>query len=169
MRDPRDRALSVAKFAFTPYMQKYYPTSYANSEEYMQHEYEKLLDQWVWFVGNYLLHKKELNIQFIFYERLLHDFPAELNSLLKYLEIPLSQKQQQEIADAVTFSNMKNKSPEHLPKGRSGKWIDQLNQNQKDLVIEKAGILMQWLNYPLIPNEAENYLPCLPIFQKQNF
>jgi aryl sulfotransferase len=78
VRDPRDRALSSAKFAFTPYMQEHYPTEYASPEAYLEGEYERLLDQWVWYTANYLLYRKKLDIHFVFYERLLEGFPGEL-------------------------------------------------------------------------------------------
>ena len=158
VRDPRDRALSAAKFAFTPYMQKHYPSSYSSSEEYFEEEYEKLVDQWVWFTGNYLLHKEELDIHFVFYERLLHDFDRELKRLLQYLELDLTEQQQKEIADAVTFSSMKDKSPKHLQKGKSRKWEKQLSEEQKFLTADRAGALMEWLNYPLKAQD-KNTLP----------
>ncbi|MDT0686239.1 sulfotransferase domain-containing protein [Autumnicola psychrophila] len=161
VRDPRDRALSAAKFAFTPYMKKHYPSHYSSPEEFMENEFENLLERWVWFYGNYLLHKEELDIHFVFYERLLHDFPAELKYLLDYLQVSLSQKEQKELEEAVTFSNMKSKSPKHLNKGKFGKWVDQLNQKQKELAIEKTGDLMQYLNYPLEMTEGQEKLPSL--------
>ena len=34
VRDPRDRALSSAKFAFTPYMQEHYPTHYSSPHNF---------------------------------------------------------------------------------------------------------------------------------------
>ncbi len=148
VRDPRDRALSSAKFAFTPYMQKHYPSSYSSSEEYFEEEYENLLDQWVWFTGNYLLYKEELNIHFVFYENLLHDFTSELKKLLNYLNLPLTEEEQQEIAKTVTFSNMKEKSPAHLHKGQSHKWEKQLSEEEKFLAVDRAGALMEWLRYP---------------------
>lgn len=148
IRDPRDRALSSAKFAFTPYMQKHYPTTYATPETYFEQEYERLLDQWVWFTGNYLLQKDELDIHFIFYERLLLDFENEFESLLKYLQLNLSEKDKNDIAKAVSFTSMKKNSPAHLHKGRYGKWEKQLNEPEKKLAIEKAGALLGWLHYP---------------------
>ena len=162
VRDPRDRALSTAKFAFKPYMQKHYPSPYSSPEEFMENEYERLVERWVWFVGNYLLHKEELDIHFVFYERLLHDFPNELKSLLSYLGISLTQQEQQDIAEAVTFSSMKSKSPKHLNKGKYGKWAQQMDYGQKELAIEKAGDLMQSLSYPLHPSGGESRLPSLP-------
>lgn len=161
VRDPRDRALSAAKFAFTPYMKKHYPSSYSSPEEFFENEYANLLERWVWFYGNYLLHKEELGIHFVFYERLLHDFPEEFKSLLNYLQVTLSEEEQKEIEEAVTFSNMKNKSPKHLNKGKFGKWVEQLSEKEKDLAVEKAGDLMQHLNYPMETAEGQEKLPSL--------
>ncbi|WP_424495209.1 sulfotransferase domain-containing protein [Salinimicrobium sp. GXAS 041] len=161
VRDPRDRALSSAKFAFTPYMQKHYPSSYPSSEEYFEKEYRNLLDKWVWFTGNYLLHKQELNIHFVFYENLLHDFTSELKKLLNYLGLTLTEKEQQEIAEAVTFSNMKEKSPAHLHKGKSRKWEKQLNEDEKFLAVDRAGALMEWLSYPHKGSDPDT-LPRMP-------
>ncbi|GHA42898.1 hypothetical protein GCM10007103_25070 [Salinimicrobium marinum] len=161
VRDPRDRALSSAKFAFTPYMQKQYPSSYATPEDFFEAEYDRLLDQWVWFTGNYLLKKEELDIHFVFYERLLHDFDDELDAILNYLGISLSENERKEIAEAVTFDNMKEKSPGHLQKGKYRKWEKQLSEAEKQLAIDKAGGLLNWLNYPLTSND-KNLLPGIP-------
>jgi aryl sulfotransferase len=161
VRDPRDRALSSAKFAFTPYMQKHYPSSYTTPEEYFEAEYERLLDQWVWFTGNYLLKKEELNIHFVFYERLLQDFDDELDSLLNYLGISLTENERKEIARAVTFDSMKEKSPGHLHKGKYRKWEKNLSEAEKHLAIDRAGALLNWLNYPQTAND-KNLLPELP-------
>lgn len=161
IRDPRDRALSSAKFAFTPYMQKHYPTSYSSPDSYLAGEYERLLEQWEWFIGNYLLRKEDLDIHFIFYERLLCDFEAEFQTLLDYLELPLSRSQQKEIAQNVSFSNMKNTSPGHLQQGKYGKWIRQLSEDQKKLAVEKTGSLLGTLNYSL-SSEKTDSLPQVP-------
>ncbi len=161
VRDPRDRALSSAKFAFKPYMQKHYPTSYATPEDYFEAEYERLLDQWVWFTGNYLLKKEELDIHFVFYERLLLDFEYELDALLSYLEISLSKNERKEIAEAVTFDSMKEKSPGHLHRGKYKKWEKQLSESEKHLAVDKAGALLNWLNYPETAGD-KNALPGLP-------
>ena len=161
VRDPRDTALSAAKFAFTPYMQKHYPTSYNNVEEFFSAEYERLLGQWVWFYGNYLLQKDELDLHFVFYENLLHDFNSEFDSLLDYLNISLTAEEKQAIADAVSFSSMKTESPRHLQKGRSNKWVEKFTSEEINLASGKAGELMQILNYPLTP-EATERSPSVP-------
>ena len=159
VRDPRDRALSSAKFAFTPYMLKHYPTDYSTAEEFLENEYERLLEKWMWHVGNYLLNMGKLDMHVVFYERLLLDFDNEFQELLNYLAIDLSKKEKHQIAKAVSFSTMKTKSPKHLQKGKYGKWESQLNDFQKKIAVEKVGTLLKQLNYPL---EERDKLPSLP-------
>ncbi len=154
-------ALSAAKFAFTPYMQAHYPTPYNSIEEFLDQEYERLLDQWVWFYGNYLLHSQELDLHFVFYENLLKSFPKEYNSLLKYLQLELDAEAKEEIREEVSFSNMKDESPRHLQKGKSRKWVDQLSIEQVEKASIKAGALMRIFGYPLTPGEGVK-LPAIP-------
>ena len=154
VRDPRDRALSASRFAFTPYMKEHYPTSYNTPEDFLNGEYERLLEQWVWFYGNYLLHNEELDLHFIFYECLLKDFNQELEDLLTYLNISLDAFQKLEIQKEVSFSNMKETSPRHLQKGKRRKWVDQLSEAQQKKAAEKAGYLMELFGYSLSKSAA---------------
>lgn len=154
IRDPRDRALSSAEFAFTPYMQQYYPASYSSVSDYLLSEYEQLLEQWIWYTGNFLLHRAELDIHIVFYERLLLDFERELQALLDYLGMTLSLSARQEISQSVAYSTMKHRDPDHLRKGKYGKWVDQLNASQKRLAVDKAEYLLRLLNYPLESGKA---------------
>lgn len=160
VRDPRDRALSSSRFAFTPYMQEHYPSTYASPEEFLEGEYERLLHQWVWFYGNYLLHHEKLDLHFIFYERLLKDFQNELGRLLEYLELDLTGSEKAEIEETVSFSNMKEKSPRHLQKGKRRKWVEQLSEDQQKKAVEKAGFLMDLFGYAT--TASEDSLPGFP-------
>jgi aryl sulfotransferase len=161
VRDPRDTALSAAKFAFTPYMQKHYPSPYNSVDDFFSAEYENLLEQWVWFYGNYLLKKDDLDLHFIFYENLLKSFPKEYDSLLKYLDIDLKEEEKRQIEEEVSFSSMKEESPRHLQKGKNRKWVDQLSIDQIEKASVKAGALMRVFGYPLTPGEGDK-LPSFP-------
>ncbi|WP_029036634.1 sulfotransferase domain-containing protein [Salinimicrobium xinjiangense] len=161
VRDPRDTALSAAKFAFTPYMQKHYPTTYNSVDEFFAAEYDRLLEQWVWFYGNYLLKSAELDLHFVFYENLLKSFPKEYDSLLKYLQIDLSAEEKKQVEEEVRFSSMKADSPRHLQKGRSRKWVDKLEVSEIETASVKAGLLMRIFGYPLTPGEGDK-LPATP-------
>ncbi len=161
VRDPRDTALSAAKFAFTPYMQQHYPSSYNSVEDFLEGEYERLLEQWVWFYGNYLLHSAELDLHFVFYENLLKSFPKEYDSLLQYLQLDLTEAEKKEVEEEVSFSSMKEESPRHLQKGKSRKWVDLLSIDQIEKASVKAGALMRIFGYPLTPGEGDK-LPAFP-------
>lgn len=161
VRDPRDRALSASRFAFTPYMQEHYPSTYTTPEKFLEGEFDRLLEQWVWFYGNYLLHHEELDLYFVFYERLLKDFPHELEGLLHYLELPLNASEKSEVEERVSFSSMKKRSPGHLQKGKSRKWIDQLSEVQQKKAAEKAGFLMDLFGYSLTVSQKDTP-PCFP-------
>ncbi len=155
VRDPRDRALSASRFAFTPYMQEHYPSNYASPDEYLVGEFDRLLEQWFWFYGNYLLHHEQLDLHFIFYEGLLKDFQHELNDLLNYLELSLNPEEKTEIEETVSFSNMKKKSPRHLQKGESRKWVNQLSKAQQKIAAEKVGFLMDLFGYSRFPSQED--------------
>lgn len=162
VRDPRDTALSAAKFAFTPYMQQHYPSPYESVEDFFSAEYERLLEQWVWFYGNYLLHSKELDLHFVFYENLLKSFPKEYDSLLKYLGLQLDEDEKKAVASEVSFSIMKEDNPRHLHKGKSRKWVEQLSIDRLEKAAIKAGPLMRIFGYPLSPGEGDK-LPATPL------
>lgn len=160
IRDPRDRALSETRFAFTPYMLKYYPHGQSAQEAYLKNYFDQIINHWVWHVGNYLLQRSEVSIHFVFYERLLHDFHAELQRLLNYLEIPLDERATEKIASAVHFSSLKPEHSNHLRKGKSDRWKKQFSEEQKVKAQQLAGPLMSLLNYPLETKEEK--LPALP-------
>lgn len=141
-------------------MQEHYPSPYTSPQQYLDGEYERLLEQWVWFYGNYLLHHEKLDLHFIFYERLLKDFQNELGKLVEYLELDLTGSEKAEIEETVSFSNMKEESPRHLQKGKSRKWVDQFSEEQQQKAVEKAGFLMDLLGYSL--TASENSLPHFP-------
>lgn len=162
IRDPRDRAISAAKFAFTEYMLNYFPHNEQNPERYLDNRLEAMIERWLWHVYDYVRYSRELDIHLVFYERLLHNFDSELENLLDYLGVSLHSRQKQEIADAVTFNSMKRKNPNHLRKGSSGGWKEVMTRQQIQRTAKIAGPLMEYLNYPLMPEEDQGELPLVP-------
>ncbi len=111
-------------------------------------------------VGGYLKHQKDLNIHFVFYEILLHNFDQDLEKILEYMGIDLDAKARGEIKEKVSFNNMRKDSPNHIIKGKLGEWVDLLTDAQKEEVLEIANPLLKLLNYPL--NNEIDSLPELP-------
>ena len=154
LRDPRDAAISAAKYVFTPFMQEQHPGGERTSEEYLDHRFAELIFAWVQHVGGYLLRQEEYGIYVIFYERLLADLEGELQALLAYLGVSLPPEEITAIQDAVTFTTMKQKSPHHVRKGQAGGWVDALSPAQKAQAQKIAGSLMALLGYPLAEGQV---------------
>ncbi|MHA2427308.1 MAG: sulfotransferase domain-containing protein, partial [Candidatus Hermodarchaeia archaeon] len=73
LRDPRDVAISASRYVFSPFFRNQHPHEEVTPSDYLKNRlYENLL-YWVRHVGGYLLHRKTMDIHFIFYENLLND------------------------------------------------------------------------------------------------
>lgn len=158
IRDPRDRAISAAKYYCSGYMLKYFPQEEKDPERFLCKNFEKLMKEWVWHVFDYLRLSRECDIHLAFFENFLLDFQQELSKVLEYLEIDLKEIEREALEKAVSFSALKSQNPDHLQKGKSGYWMKQLADEQ----IEKAeiitGPLMRYLHYPKERNERMTFL-----------
>lgn len=161
IRDPRDRAVSASRFAFTPYMKKYYPHGEPEQDSFLAHRLGSMMVDWMQHVGGYLKHKNDLQIHFVFYERLLHSFDTELVSLLQYLGIELDEKTIDYIKHEVDFASMKGENPLHVRKGRAGQWVQMFTDAQKRRAARIAGPMLKQLSYPT-GSRMSNSLPCVP-------
>lgn len=148
IRDPRDRALSEAKFAFSDYMQHYFPCEENSPEEYLNNNFIKSMNRWRWHVYDHLRFAGELNIHIIFYERLLKDFDAEFSSLLEYLETPLDDHEKQWVKEQVQFNTMKKRNNKHLNKKHYGSWEKVLDNQNKKVAEDINEQLLHMMKYP---------------------
>jgi len=148
IRDPRDVVLSMARFAFTSYVIERGTHNEKNQSEFIKNRLYGSTISWVHHVGSYLKRRDDLNIHFIFYERLLYDFKSEINRLNDYLGFVLTSKQMNHLQEVVSLSSMKDKNPNHVQKGKAYGWIDILSLQQKEQIIRIAGPMLDILNYP---------------------
>ncbi|WP_162053234.1 sulfotransferase domain-containing protein [Pontibacter pamirensis] len=148
IRDPRDRAISASKYYCSDYMLKYYPQEEKDPHRFLEKNFEKLMQEWVWHVFDHLRLSRRYNIHIAFYEGFLLDFQQELMRLLDYLEVELSQAKRDELQEAMSFATLKSKNPKHLKKGQSGYWMHQLTDEQVEKAEVIAGPLIRFLNYP---------------------
>ncbi|MEX2592404.1 MAG: sulfotransferase domain-containing protein [Anditalea sp.] len=159
IRDPRDRAVSAAKYYCSDYMLRYFPQEEKDPKVFLQKNFDQLMQEWVWNVWDHLRLSQEFNIHIIFFENLLSDFQRELGRLLDYLELDLDPPQKEELENEVSFSTLKERNPKHLKKGTSGYWKEALSKEQ----IEKAAIiaepLMQFLNYTTEGSPSVDFHP----------
>lgn len=157
IRDPRERAISAARYYCSDYMLKYFPQEEKHPEKFLEKNFEKLIRDWVWHVFDHLRLSQKLNIHISFFERFLFDFKKELSELLSYLNLNLNKKEQEELTSAVSFNKLQKENPKHLRKGKAGTWTDVLTEEQKEISQVIAGPLMDFLNY----NSQENQ----PVFK----
>lgn len=159
IRDPRDVALSKADFAFTPYMQKHYPTWHKSPSEFLEEKAEEIARQWKDHVEEYLRQAPSHDILILFYERLQQDFEEELKLLLDYLGFSFSEDKRNQIAKKVSTGRMREESPQHVRKARHYKWRDNLPEELTAQMNSIAGELLNKLNYPMKSESAEGKLP----------
>lgn len=157
IRDPRDRAISAAKYFCSPYMLKYYPQEETNHEKFLEKNFAKLMHEWVWHVWDHLRMSRQHDIHIAFYEGLVMNFQQELGRLLNYLQVQIPQHRLEELEEAVSFSALKKKNPKHLQKGTAGYWKDVLNPEQIKQAETMAGALLRYLGYPISANEPMSY------------
>ncbi|MGK7392769.1 MAG: sulfotransferase domain-containing protein [Candidatus Cyclobacteriaceae bacterium M2_1C_046] len=161
IRDPRDRILSEAKFAFSDYMQQYFPCEEKSPEEYLEKNFVKSMNRWRWHVYDHLRFAKELDIHVVFYERLLKDFDAEFDRLLNYLDISMDERKKQWVNEQVQFNTMKKENARHLNKKHYGTWDKVLNEKDKEIAEEINEQLLKMMKYPN-GRFIEGLLPELP-------
>lgn len=162
IRDPRDRAISAARYYCSPYMLRYFPQEETDPKRFLQKNFEQLMHEWVWHVFDHLRLNRLHQIHLCFYEGFLLHFQQELDRLLHYLSLDLSDNQRNELAAAVHFSNLKKQNPKHLKKGECGYWMDQLTEEQLALSNIIAGPLLRYLGYPLERNQPMTYSTAFP-------
>lgn len=151
VRDPRDVAISMANFAFTPYVLRYYPHRERSVSEYLEGRIEWQLRSWVRHVSGWLANAGE-RTHVLFYETLKVDLLGQLGRLAEYLELPLDSSALGRVARAVSVDRMKRQSPNHVRDGQSGGWRDVLRTEQIALAAATAGHLLSQLGYPLDPH-----------------
>lgn len=157
IRDPRDVALSKADFAFTPYMQKHYPTWYNSPSEFLEKEALNIAREWKNHVEEYLAHAPHHDIFILFYERLKENFEEELQSLLDYLDIPLSDAEQKQVSQKVSSKEMRKQSPQHVRKARYYKWMKEMPSDLTDQITAETKPILTDLGYPI--DKTEKTLP----------
>lgn len=157
VRDPRDRAISAAKYYCSDYMLKFFPQEEKDPQIFLEKNYEKLMHEWVWHVFDHLRLSREYNIHIAFFEGFLLDFQQELSQLLDYLNLNLNDHQREQIEEAVSFSSLKKENPKHLQKGKSGYWMDHLTEEQIQKAEIIAGPLIRFLNYPTERNHTMSF------------
>lgn len=160
IRDPRDVAVSLSRYVFTPHVLTNWPPHYERSpESFLRHALDQELRDWVAHVGGWLRIRPRIPFHVVFYERFLHAFEEELRGLVEYLGVDLSEAALASIEDEVSFRSMHGADPDHVRKGRSGQWIAALSETQQAHALAIAGPMLELLGYPATPAGYEDGRP----------
>lgn len=160
IRDPRDVIQSMARFAFTPYMQRFYPTEHATAEAYLDARLDKQVATWRRHVAGHVMAAAAFDIIILFYERLLEDLPGQLEILCRGLGIEPTPDLIAAVQADVQFESMHADIPDHVQEGKTRQWVTGLTPHQQQRVLRQAGGLMALLGYPL--SATDTCLPALP-------
>jgi aryl sulfotransferase len=162
LRDPRDMAISMSKFAFTSYYQEHFQDSEPDASAFLKHRLYGQILSWVRHVAGYLVNRDTYNVKFVFYERMLHDLTGEVGELAEYLGTSLSGDRLATVVDRLGFRSMKEQNPSHVRKGTAGQWATVLSAAQKRQVAKMAGPMLRLLNYPVDESDLNDGIPELP-------
>lgn len=163
IRDPRDIAVSLSRFVFTPHVRRNWPPHFEKDpESFLKHALDGELRDWVAHVGGWLSIRPRIPFHVVFYERLRHDFDAEVQDLLGYLEVDLPDRAVDAIRHEVSFEIMHGSDPDHVRKGRTREWVRALSERQKVHAIRVAGGMLELLRYPIAADADEGSLNDLP-------
>ena len=161
IRDPRDIAISMSRFQFTPYRKRVFPHNEPDPDTFLDKYLADSIEAWARHVGGHLIGLTKIPFIVLFYERLLKNMDEELPALVKALGLAVPDSAYAEIRKETSFSSMREFSPMHVREGKSGGWQETLKPRQVKLVNDIAGPLLKYLGYPLSTGEARA-LPHLP-------
>ncbi|MBL8751794.1 MAG: sulfotransferase domain-containing protein [Planctomycetes bacterium] len=147
VRDPRDALVSMAHFVQTPFMRRYHPHPSRAPEEYVAAELDTFLGDWVRHAGDHWRARKALDVEFVFYERMVADLPGHLRRLADRVGLPLDAAQLAAVAAGLGIDAMKQKNPQHVRKGGSGGFRDLLTPAQQERALAICGPTMRELGY----------------------
>ncbi len=147
VRDPRDALVSMAHFVQTPFMRRYHPHAARSPEEYVALELDKFLGDWVRHVGEHWRARRALDIEILFYERMVTDLPAHLRRLADWVGLRLDDAQLATVAASLGLDAMQQKNPQHVRKGGSGGFGKLLTEIQQERALAICGPVMREVGY----------------------
>lgn len=147
VRDPRDALVSMAHFVQTPFMRRYHPHPATSPADYVAHELETFLADWVRHAGDHWRARRALDIRFLFYERMVADLPGTLRRIADDVALPLDDATLARVAAALRPDAMKKKNPQHVRQGTSGGFRELLTPPQQERALAICGPTMHALGY----------------------
>ena len=146
VRDPRDAIVSLAHYAFSPYMRDAQPPRESDPQRLLALRHRRLARAWTRHVGGYLDQAEAGRVHLVRFERLIDNFQAELGGLLAHLGLELDPAARDSLSRAARFETMRADAPDHLRRGRAGAWEETLTSDQSRRILRIAAATMARLD-----------------------
>ncbi len=159
VRDPRDQAVSLSRFLFTPYNRLHQPNPHPDPQRLLDAELPAWTADWARHVAAHWRRRDAAGLFWLHYEGLLADPEGALRRLAEHLGLALDPAQIRAVAERNAFAALKARQPRHLVQGRWGQWREVLRPAQVRQVASLAGPLLAELGYPLDLDAARGWQP----------
>jgi len=157
VRDPRDMALSFARFACTPFNRSHRPHPFDGPKEFLEANFSQLLRAWLTHVRSHLAKLRSYNAHIVFYEHLVAHPHVELARLANFLALRLSEAMIEQVVNGNSLERVASRQPDHTNKGVWGGWQTALSRRQIRQADDIAGPVLLALGYPVDSASAENW------------
>lgn len=162
IRDPRDVAVSWARWMFTPFNRLHRPTLHDAPDALLRSDLRLRVTEWDAHQHGWLRERDgNLSLHTVFYERLVKDTPGELGRIADHLGLLVTRTSLEEISARNALDEMKKRQPHHVHRGGWGAWLENLEERQVVDVRKICGGMMRSLGYPLDRGEAATWSPDL--------
>lgn len=156
LRDPRDVAVSMSRFLFTPYMRKFYPHRWPSPTVYLVATLGRRASMWRRHVSGYLSKVRAHSIHVVAYEAMRVHPVREIARLAAYLDVDITEEEIHRIAKGTSLPVMRrSQRGSHVRRGEVFGWRDVVGRAQNLRVLLHAAELMDALGYPLTRHDAE--------------
>lgn len=160
VRDPRDVAVSWSRWLFTPFNRLHRPCAQPTPDALLAEDLPQRVHEWTVYHQGWLFERPTaLDVQVVFYERLVDDTPGELGRLARGCGLDVPEDALQAIAQEHALGQMKARQPHHVFRGGWGGWLEHLDDRQVHTAQRVAGQLMRSLGYPLNRADAAGWTP----------
>lgn len=146
-RDPRDSLVSMAHFAFTPFMQAYHPHDSKTPAQYMEKNLDSFIGNWQEHFAKHRSLEIASQIYFIKYEDLISNPETLVLDISRSLGFGLSKLERDKVLQAISFSEMKKSAPQHVRAGTKGGFKNEMSKELILRVDEICGELLLELGY----------------------
>jgi hypothetical protein len=166
LRDPRAAIDSLSYWESRPALRH----TRGKQKELFEINLKNWVSDWCNHVASALAYRSQLDMHFVFYERLRANFDEELTAILRFLDIDLSSTIRDRIREDTSYDEMKKEDiHNHMRGGRTKSWQETWSKRNLSYVSNVAGPLLEVLAYPGRNLSAVSRLPSLPtdIPQKQ--